>query len=102
MGQIAVRPRSGDITEAARALELLVPGDIVGLSLGRQRYTMFTNHDGGVLDDLMVSNHGDHLLLVVNAACKAFDEAHLRSHLSDACEIEPLVTRALVALQGPC
>jgi len=78
-----------------------VPGDVVGLAVGRQRYTMFTNSQGGVLDDLMVSNRGDHLMLVVNAARKAFDESHLRAHLSGACTIKPLPDRALVALQGP-
>jgi aminomethyltransferase len=100
MGQIALRPRSGRIEDAARALETLLPADILGLPAGRQRYTMFTNDAGGILDDLMVSNQGDHLMLVVNAARKVFDEAHLRSHLS-ACTVEPLRDRALVALQGP-
>jgi aminomethyltransferase len=57
--------------------------------------------DGGILDDLMVANFGDHLFLVVNAACKDADEAHVREHLSDACTIEPLPARALLALQGP-
>ena len=68
MGQIALRPRSGRIEDAARALEALVPADVLSLGVGRQRYTLFTNDTGGVLDDLMVSNLGDHLLLVVNAA----------------------------------
>ena len=49
----------------------------------------------------MIANRGDHLFLVVNAACKAADEAHLRAHLSDSCEIEALTDRALMALQGP-
>ena len=49
----------------------------------------------------MVANFGDHLFLVVNAACKAEDEAHLRARLSDVCVIEPLPDRALIALQGP-
>jgi aminomethyltransferase len=101
MGQIALRTRSGRLEDAARALETLVPGDVLGLAAGRQRYTLLTNVAGGVLDDLMVSNLGDRLMLVVNAARKAADEAHLRSHLTGACEIEPLVGRALVALQGP-
>jgi aminomethyltransferase len=101
MGQIALHPHSGRGEDAARALEALVPGDILGLAPGRQRYTLFTNAAGGVCDDLMVSNQGDHLVLVLNAACKEADEAHLRSHLSDACHIEPLADRALVALQGP-
>src|SRR5215470_3939312 len=101
MGQIALRPRSRRIADAARALEALLPGDILGLPAGRQRYTMFTNDAGGILDDLMVANHGDHLILVVNAARKVFDETHLRSQLSQSCTVEPLLDRALLALQGP-
>ncbi len=101
MGQIAIYPGSGRIEDAARALETLLPSDILGLAAGRQRYTVLTNAEGGVLDDLMVSNGGEYLMLVVNAARKAFDEVHLRSHLSDTCTIEPLLDRALVALQGP-
>ncbi len=101
MGQIALRPKSGKLEDAALALERLVPQDIVAVAPGRQRYAQFTNSAGGILDDLMVANFGSHLFLVVNAACKAADEAHLRAHLSDACEIEPLAGRALIALQGP-
>jgi glycine cleavage system T protein (aminomethyltransferase) len=101
MGQIALRPHSGRVEDAARALETLVPGDILGLAMGRQRYTLFTNAAGGVLDDLMLSNQGDHLMMVVNAARKVADEAHLRLYLSDSCLVEPLVDRALIALQGP-
>ena len=78
-----------------------MPSDLLGLPVGRQRYTLFTNAKGGVLDDLMVSNRGDHLMLVVNAARKAADESHLRAQLSDVCAIEPLRDRALIALQGP-
>ena len=73
----------------------------LAIAPGRQRYAQFTNEAGGILDDLMVANFGDHLFLVVNAACKAEDEAHLRAHLSDVCVIEPLPDRALIALQGP-
>src|SRR5712692_10447456 len=101
MGQIALRPKSGKVEDAARALERLVPQDILGVPVGRQRYAQFTNGEGGILDDLMVANFGSHLFLVVNAACKAEDEAHLRASLSDACVIEPLANRALIALQGP-
>lgn len=101
MGQIALRPKSGKVEDAARALERLVPQDIVAIAPGRQRYAQFTNADGGILDDLMVANFGDHLFLVVNAACKAEDEAHLRANLSDDCIIDPLADRALIALQGP-
>lgn len=101
MGQIALRPKSGRIEDAARALERLVPQDIVGVAPGRQRYAQFTNVDGGILDDLMVANFGDHLFLVVNAACKDADEAHLRANLADDCIIDALEGRALIALQGP-
>jgi len=101
MGQIALRPKSGKVEDAALALERLVPQDILSVAPGRQRYAQFTGGAGGILDDLMVANFGDHLFLVVNAACKADDEAHLRARLSDACTIEPLPDRALIALQGP-
>ena len=101
MGQIALRPKSGKLEDAALALERLVPQDILGVAPGRQRYAQFTNDAGGILDDLMVANFGNHLFLVVNAACKAEDEAHLRASLSDVCVIEPLPDRALIALQGP-
>jgi aminomethyltransferase len=101
MGQIALRPKSGDVRDAALALERLVPQDILAVAPGRQRYAQFTNEAGGILDDLMVANFGNHLFLVVNAACKAEDEAHLRARLSDVCAVEPLADRALIALQGP-
>ncbi|QQO36764.1 glycine cleavage system aminomethyltransferase GcvT [Bradyrhizobium diazoefficiens] len=101
MGQIALRPKSGKVEDAARALERLVPQDILAIAPGRQRYAQFTNTDGGILDDLMVANFGDYLFLVVNAACKAEDEAHLRANLSDICSIDSLADRALIALQGP-
>ncbi|MDN3274714.1 glycine cleavage system aminomethyltransferase GcvT [Frankia sp. RB7] len=101
MGQIALRPKSGKVDDAARALERLVPQDVLAIAPGRQRYAQFTNEDGGLQDDLMVANFGDHLFLVVNAACKAEDEAHLRANLSDACIIDSLADRALIALQGP-
>lgn len=101
MGQVILRPKSGRIEDAALALERLVPVDILGLKEGRQRYALFTDDKGGILDDLMVANRGDHLFVVVNAACKAHDIAHMRAHLSDLCEVEELTNRALVALQGP-
>jgi aminomethyltransferase len=101
MGQIALHAKSGRVGDAAIALERLVPQDICKLAPGRQRYAQFTNDAGGILDDLMIANFGSHLLLVVNAACKDADEAHLRAHLSDSCVIEPLPDRALLALQGP-
>ena len=101
MGQVVLRPISGDIKDAALALERLVPVDVLGLGEGRQRYAFFTNDRGGIEDDLMFANRGDHLFLVVNAGCKDADIAHMRLHLSDECEIEVLDDRALLALQGP-
>ena len=101
MGQIALHAKSGRLEDAALALERLVPQDILAVTPGRQRYAQFTNDEGGILDDLMVANFGSHLFLVVNAACKAEDEAHLRANLSNTCVIEPLADRALIALQGP-
>jgi aminomethyltransferase len=101
MGQITLRSKSGKVEDAALALERLVPQDIVAVPQGRQRYAQFTNATGGILDDLMVANFSDHLFLVVNAACKAEDEALLRKELSGDCVIEVLADRALLALQGP-
>lgn len=96
MGQVRL---SGP--DAAAALETLVPVDIIDLPLNMQRYAMFTNEQGGILDDLMVTNAGDHLFLVVNAACKQQDVAHLKKHLAGRCTVEELTDRALLALQGP-
>jgi aminomethyltransferase len=101
MGQMTIRARSGRIADAARAVETAVPGDIAGLAAGRQRYTLLTNSAGGILDDLVVSNHGDHLMAIVNASRTDFDARHLRSLLADTCIVELLTCRALVALQGP-
>ncbi|MFK8332637.1 glycine cleavage system aminomethyltransferase GcvT [Pseudomonas sp. BJa5] len=98
MGQIRLRGAG-----AAKALEALVPVDIIDLPVGMQRYALFTNDDGGILDDLMVANLGnDELFLVVNAACKDQDLTHLKQHLEGQCEVESLFdSRALLALQGP-
>jgi aminomethyltransferase len=101
MGQVILRAKSGRVEDAALALETLVPVSLLALSEGRQRYALFTNEDGGILDDLMVANRGDHLFLVVNAACKDADIEHLRAHLSETCDIQQITDRALVALQGP-
>ncbi len=101
MGQLELRAKSGHVADAARALERLVPQDILSIAPGRQRYAQFTNDQGGILDDLMVANSGRHLFLVVNAACKAADEAHLREALSGVCDIVARPDRALLALQGP-
>ncbi len=100
MGQVVLRPKSGDPGDAAAALERMMPMDVVGLGEGRQRYGLLTNGEGGIEDDVMVANRGDHLMLVVNAACAAQDVARLTAELGDVCEIETL-DRGLLALQGP-
>lgn len=96
MGQVVLHG-----TDAAAALERLAPGNIRDLGEGRLRYTQFTDDQGGILDDLMVTNAGDHLFLVVNAACRDSDLALLRAGMPASVAVEPLDDRALLALQGP-
>ncbi|MBY3344168.1 MULTISPECIES: glycine cleavage system aminomethyltransferase GcvT [Rhizobium] len=100
MGQVIVKAKSGSYEDAALALESLVPVDILGLAEGRQRYGFFTDDTGCILDDLMIAHLDDHLFVVVNAACKEADLAHLQTHIGDQCDIT-LLDRALIALQGP-
>ncbi len=95
MGQVALH----GVTAAM--LETLVPGDIAGLTEGRMRYTLLLNDDGGIIDDLMAIRFADRLGLVVNAATKEGDVAHLRDRLGAATGVELLEDRALLALQGP-
>ena len=98
MGQVTL---SGDSWEAvATAFETLVPQDILGLKDGRQRYAFFTTDTGGIADDLMVARRGDDLFVVVNAACKETDIAHMRAGLPGVTVTEH-TGRALIALQGP-
>ncbi|MBC7280405.1 glycine cleavage system aminomethyltransferase GcvT [Hoeflea sp.] len=101
MGQILIRAKSGNVRDAALALESLTPVDVADLKPGRQRYGLFTNAAGGLEDDFMVANRGDHLYLVVNAACKHDDLARIKAALSETCEIEAQFDRGLIALQGP-
>ena len=96
MGQVMLR---GD--GAAEALETLVPGDIAGLPMGRIRYTQFTNDDGGILDDILVTRVDDGLFVVVNAGCKNADIARMREKLPPGIEVDVLGDVALIALQGP-
>jgi len=96
MGQVLLK---GD--DAAAALETLVPVDILDLGPFKQRYALFTNAQGGILDDLMVTRRADDLFVVVNAACKAQDIAHLQQHIGNRCTVQPLPEQALLALQGP-
>ncbi len=99
MGQILAYP-TGTMEELALDLERLMPVDVLGLAPWRQRYGMLTNDAGGILDDLMIANRGDHFMIVVNAACKAADLAHLSQHLTSA-KLTLCSERSLLALQGP-
>ena len=100
MGQVILRPK-GSYEETALAFESLMPVDVLGVAQGRQRYGIFTNETGGILDDLMFANRGDHIFVVVNAACKGADIAHMTAHLSGVCDVIPVTDRGLLALQGP-
>jgi len=86
---------------AAETMERLVPVDVVGLESGKQRYAMFTDKSGCILDDLMITHAGDHLFVVVNAGCKDHDIAHMRANLGAGVTLEVLEEHALLALQGP-
>lgn len=96
MGQLTL---SGP--DAAAAFESLMPVDVMDLSVGKQRYGLLLNAQGGVLDDLMFVNRGDDLFVVVNGACKAADLAHIQTHIGQRCVVTPLPDRGLLALQGP-
>ena len=96
MGQLQLRG-----TDAAAALESLVPQDVVDLPVDKQRYAFFTNPQGGLLDDLMVTRRADHLFLIVNAGCKQDDIRHLITHIGHRCNVVPMPDHALLALQGP-
>ena len=95
MGQVKLRG-----SDVSKALEKLVPSNIDGLSLGKARYTVLTNDAGGIMDDLIVSNAGDYLFVVVNASMRDQDIPHLRNGLT-GCEVEEIHDRALIAIQGP-
>jgi aminomethyltransferase len=99
MGQVILRGMS--YQETALALERAIPMDALGLDVGRQRYGFLTTDNGGILDDLMFSNRGDHIFVVLNAACKDSDIVHLRTLLEPDISIEVIENRALIALQGP-
>ena len=96
MGQLRLL---GD--DAARALESLVPVDVAGLAPGRQRYGFFTNTNGGILDDLMITRRETDVFMIVNAAGKAADLRHLVTHIGHRCTVQALPDRGLLALQGP-
>ena len=99
MGQVILSGRS--YKEIALAFEKLLPMDVLGLEAGRQRYGFLTTDSGGILDDLMFSNRGDHIFVVLNAACKGSDIMHLKSQLEPDITVQEIEDRALIALQGP-
>ncbi|MGX9355278.1 glycine cleavage system aminomethyltransferase GcvT [Roseobacteraceae bacterium S113] len=99
MGQVVLRARDPEAAKAA--LERLIPQDVLGLAERRQRYGFFTNEAGGIEDDLMFANRGDHLFVVVNAACKESDIARMRAALEPDVTVKEITSRALLALQGP-
>lgn len=106
MGQAFLLAADQRHETVARALEALVPADIVGLSLGRQRYSQLLADDGGILDDLMVARSPDPandggLMLVVNASMKEADYAHMAARLPSGVTLHRMDDRALLALQGP-
>jgi aminomethyltransferase len=101
MGQLTVHSPDNDPELAARELEKLLPGLITSLKPNKMRYSMLLTEEGGVIDDLMVTNTGPHLALVVNGACKWDDIAHLREHLADEVTLTHRDDFALLALQGP-
>ena len=101
MGQLTVAGPDGDGDAAAQALEALLPGDVSALKPGRQRYSLLLDEAGGILDDLMVTNRGDHYYLVVNGATKWDDIAQLREYLPDEITLNLLDEHGLLALQGP-
>jgi aminomethyltransferase len=87
--------------DAAAAFESLMPVDVIGLGLHKQRYGLLLNDEGGIIDDLMFVNRGDDIFVIVNGACKHGDLAHIQSRIASRCTIEPQFDRALLALQGP-
>jgi glycine cleavage system T protein (aminomethyltransferase) len=96
MGQISIQ---GEAVQ--KSFEALVTGDLTALQDYQQRYTLLTNPDGGIIDDLMVTKMPDGLFVVVNAACKDGDYQHIKKVLGSGYQVEMLNDRALLALQGP-
>jgi aminomethyltransferase len=102
MGQLRLDGASHEAR--ALALESLIPMDVLGLGAGKQRYGFLTNDMGGIIDDLMFTNRGDHIFIIVNGACKHGDLKWMREHLAaahPAVKLTYLEQDALLALQGP-
>jgi aminomethyltransferase len=86
---------------AASELEQLTPSDITGLKPGTQKYTVLTNNDGGIIDDIIITRIDSGLMIIVNAACKDKDFTYLKNHISERCAFKELPDHALFAIQGP-
>jgi aminomethyltransferase len=87
--------------DAAAAFESLIPVDVIDLPVGKQRYGLLLNDDGGIIDDLMFVNRGTDIFVIVNGACKVGDIAHIQAKIGSRCQVIPMPERALLALQGP-
>ena len=87
--------------DAAAAFETLMPVDVIDLPVGKQRYGLLLNDEGGIIDDLMFFNRGDDIFVIVNGACKVGDIAHIQAKIGSRCQVIPMPERALLALQGP-
>jgi aminomethyltransferase len=88
--------------DAAAALESLIPVDVLDLAVGKQRYGLLLNDDGGIIDDLMFFNRGNNeIFVIVNGACKVGDIAHIQDKIGKRCQVLPMPEMALLALQGP-
>jgi aminomethyltransferase len=87
--------------DAAAAFETLMPVDVIGLDVGKQRYGLLLNEEGGIIDDLMFVNRGDDIFVIVNGACKHGDLAHIKACIGQLCHVDAQFERALLALQGP-
>ncbi|WP_442909562.1 glycine cleavage system aminomethyltransferase GcvT [Hydrogenophaga sp.] len=87
--------------QAAAAFESLMPVDVIDLAVGKQRYGLLLNDEGGIIDDLMFVNRGADIFVIVNGACKHGDLAHIVERIGSRCTVEPRFERGLLALQGP-
>ena len=88
-------------SDAAAAFESLIPVDVIDLPVGKQRYGLLLNDQGGIIDDLMFFKREADIFVIVNGACKVGDIAHIQARIGTRCQVIPMPERALLALQGP-
>ncbi len=53
-------------------IESLVVGDIKALPAGHARLSLFTNEQGGIKDDTVITNTADYLYVVINAGLDSY------------------------------